>query len=104
MSVSPSGNAEKLVRPLDVSEPTGVADSCTAAAEAFAMEEREYQDDDEVQCGARRPVKIQDPKPRRECSRPGQFRGKLRNKDGIQSLWSWWAVCRGGRRQTWGKW
>ena len=63
--MSPSGNAEELGRPLDVSEPARVEDSCAAAAgEAFAREEeaREYQDDDEVPCGARRPVKIQDPK------------------------------------------
>ena len=51
MSVSPSGNAEEPVRPLDVSEPARVADSRAAAAgEAFAREEQlEYQDDDEVQ-------------------------------------------------------
>ena len=58
-----SGTAEEPVRPLDVSEPASVADLCAAAAEeGFTREEREYQDDEEIQCGARRPVKIQDTK------------------------------------------
>ena len=71
MSVSPSGNVEEPVRPLDVSELARVEDSCAAAAgDAFTREEeeREYQDDDEVQCGARRPVKIQDRLPKRSAN------------------------------------
>ena len=36
---------------------------CCSGGEAFAKEEREHQDDDDdVQCGTRRPVKMQDPK------------------------------------------